>query len=276
MDRELEARINEIVGLTGVDAEGPSVAEQAVVQERTRRTRVRACQGKSEFLDRESAERRLKEIRERPRHTDGVPQRVYECPQCGRWHLSSRAEWKAKPPKKSAPEQSAPSTASYRKRRARALLRGREALVAAHIAEAREQHGRGPSWGYLRERFDWTAAELAGVLEYLAQRGVVTYTDAPYSLGLGATPPKDLPPTSTGLSAQDQREAVAWVCTYDRRAGGPPTARQLRGAFYWSDEEYLGHLRSLVDLGLLRYVPVDGTVHVGQAVPRAWTERSDG
>lgn len=275
MDRELEARVNGIVGLTGFDAEGPTVAEQALVQERTRRTRVRACQGKTEFLDRVSAELRLKEIRERPRHSDGGPQRVYECPQCGRWHLSSRAEWKEKPPKKPASEQSVSSSASYRKHRARALLRGREALVAAHIAETREQHGRGPSWGYLRERFDWTAAELAGVLEYLAQRGVVSYTDAPYSLGLGATPPEDLPPTSTGLSAQEQRDAVAWVSTYDRRVGGHPTAHQLRGAFHWSDEGHLGHLRSLVDLGLLRYVPMDGTLHVGQAAPRAWTQRSD-
>ncbi|MFD7296382.1 hypothetical protein ACFV9W_24110 [Streptomyces sp. NPDC059897] len=273
MDRELEARINDIVGLTGVDAEGPTDAEQALAQERARRTRVRACQGKTEFLDRESAELRLREIRERPRHIGGVPQRVYECPQCGRWHLSSRAEWQAKPPKRPEP---AASSASYRRHRARALLRGREVLVSAHIAEAWEQHGRGPSWGYLRERFDWTAAELAGVLEYLAQRGVVTYSDAPYSLALGATPPEDLAPTSTGLSAQEQRDAVAWVSSYERRVGGGnPTAHQLRGALRWSDEEYLGHLRSLVDLGLLRYVPADGTVRVGQAAPRAWTRRSD-
>ncbi|MEB8339518.1 hypothetical protein [Streptomyces endophyticus] len=147
--------------------------------------------------------------------------------------------------------------------------------MAAHIAEAREQHGRGPSWRSLSERFDWTVAELAGVLEYLAQRGVVTYTDAAYSLGLGATPPEDLPPTLTGLSAQEQRDAVAWVSTYDRRVGGSPTASQLRGAFHWSGEEYLGHMRSLVDLGLLRYAAVDGTLRVGQAAPRAWTQRTD-
>ncbi|MFI5660046.1 hypothetical protein [Streptomyces sp. NPDC051684] len=276
MDRELEARINDIVGLTGVDADGPIVAEQALAEERTRRTRVRACQGKTEFLDRESAEQRLKEIRERPRRTGGVPRRVYECPQCGRWHLSSRAEWKAKPPKKPAVEQSLPSSASYRKHRARALLRGREALVAAHIAEFREQHGRGPSWGYLRERFDWTVPELAGVLEYLAERGVVTYTDAAHSLALGPTPPRDLPPTPTGLSAREQHDAVSWVASYERRVGGSPTAHQLRDALSWSDEEHLGHLRALVDLGLLRYVPVDGTLCVGQAVPQAWTRRSDG
>ncbi|MFZ3561474.1 MULTISPECIES: hypothetical protein [unclassified Streptomyces] len=275
MDRELEARINDIVGLTGVDAEGPTVAEQALAQEHARRTRVRACQGKTEFLDRESAELRLREIRERPRHTGSVPQRVYECPQCGRWHLSSRAEWKAKPPKKQAAEQSPPSSASYRKHRARALLRGREALVAAHIAEFREQHGRGPSWGFLRERFDWTVAELAGVLEYLAQRGVVTYTDASYSLALGVTPPENLPPTPTGLSGQAQQDAVAWVCAYERRVGGHPTAGQLRDAFHWSDEEHLGHLRSLVDLGLLRYAPMDGTLRVGQAAPQSWTGRPD-